>query len=143
MNHELLLNRLGEKLGLPLVFDQSNQCMLLLDEHLMVSMTSDDQDWLLNCMLLKVEPEIEGKTFKRALQLNHALNMLGAGHIFYEESSRALLYQARIHSPQSGDEIFEQLTEVVNQYEQLRNDFHQHDSSNDHVASLGGVCYAD
>ena len=98
MNHELLLNRLGEKLGLPLVFDQSNQCMLLLDEHLMVSMAPNDQDWMLRCMLTTVEPEIEGKTFKRALQLNHALNELGIGHIFYEESTRALLYQVRIHS---------------------------------------------
>ncbi len=143
MNHELLLNRLGEKLGLPLVFDQSNQCMLLLDEHLMVSMAPNDQDWMLRCMLTTVEPEIEGKTFKRALQLNHALNELGIGHIFYEESTRALLYQVRIHSPQNGDEIFEQLTEVVSQYEQLYTDFHQNNLSNEHVTSLGGVHYAD
>ena len=109
----------------------------------MVSMAPNDQDWMLRCMLTTVEPEIEGKTFKRALQLNHALNELGIGHIFYEESTRALLYQVRIHSPQNGDEIFEQLTEVVSQYEQLYTDFHQNNLSNEHVTSLGGVHYAD
>ncbi|NRB66648.1 MAG: chaperone SicP [Vibrio sp.] len=143
MSHELLLARLGEKLGLPLVFDQSNQCLLLWDEQLMVSIAPKNDDWVLRCMLTKVEPENERETFKRALTLNHELNKLDSGYIFFEESSRALLYQVVIQSPQSGDEIFEQLTEVVNQYDQLRSEFHQGYPLNKHVTSLGGVCYAD
>jgi hypothetical protein len=124
MKHELLLNRLGEKLGLPLVFDQSNQCMLLLDDRLMVSISPDDQDWLLNCMLTKVEPESEHRVLKQALRASHTLSLLGSGHIFFEENGRVLLYQVRVEKPQNGDEIFEQLTEVVNQYEQIQSDFY-------------------
>ncbi|WP_268980828.1 hypothetical protein [Vibrio sp. McD22-P3] len=39
------------------MFDQLNQCMLLMDEHLMVSVPQNDQDWKLRCMLTTVEPE--------------------------------------------------------------------------------------
>ncbi|EFP98626.1 chaperone SicP [Vibrio caribbeanicus] len=124
MNHELLLSRLGEKLGLPLVFDQSNQCMLLLDDCLMVSILADEQDWLFNCMLTKVEPESEHRILKEAMRFNHILSHTGSGHIYFEENGRALLYQVRVENPQDGDEIFDQLTEVVNQYEKIHSDFH-------------------
>ncbi|MDN3611193.1 CesT family type III secretion system chaperone [Vibrio ostreicida] len=86
MNHELILKRLGDMLGLPIEFDDCEQCVLMIDEHLVVSLTPQDQDWLLRCMVTEVEPEFEQSTFKTAMQLNSTLSLTNSGHLFLKKT---------------------------------------------------------
>lgn len=138
MNHELALNRLGEKLGLPLEFDQSNQCMLLLDSHLLISLKSKGERWDLTCMLTKVDPEHELQLLKQALLVNHKLNQIEAGHIYFEDNSKALLYVARIEDFENTEEIPLKLTEVINRYEELQSIFQSKELLSKEIVLLRG-----
>lgn len=138
MNHEVALNRLGEQLGLPLEFDQSNQCMLLLDSHLLISIKPQSECWDLTCMLTKVEPEHELTLLKHALLVNHTLNQIEAGYIFYEDNSQALLYMAKIEHVEYTEEIITKLAEVINRYEKLQSIFQLKELSSEDIARLRG-----
>ncbi|MDN3610024.1 CesT family type III secretion system chaperone [Vibrio ostreicida] len=137
MNHELILKRLGDMLGLPIEFDDCEQCVLMIDEHLVVSLTPQDQDWLLRCMVTEVEPEFEQSTFKTAMQLNSTLSLTNSGHLFFEENSRALLYVARI-AAEDGDTLYQGLSDTVTQYENIQNLLVNQPSAPVHFDSIGG-----
>lgn len=138
MNHELALNRIGEQLGLPLEFDQSNQCMLLLDSHLLVSIKPKSDRWDVTCLLTKVEPEHEHILLKQALLVNNKLNQIEAGYIYFEDNSKALLYVTRIKNVENTEEITTKLTEVINRYEELQSIFQSKELSNEDIVLLRG-----
>ncbi|MBU2898908.1 chaperone SicP [Vibrio hepatarius] len=138
MNHQLTLNRVGEQLGLPLEFDQSNQCMLMFDRHLLVSLAPEEEHWKLTCMLARIEPEQEKTTFKKALLINHHLNQVGSGHIYFEDDSHALLYLDRIEDLENTDEVIDRLTELINRYEYLQGIFESNEWSDEDFTLLRG-----
>ncbi|ECW1712836.1 CesT family type III secretion system chaperone, partial [Salmonella enterica] len=50
--HQDIIANIGEKLGLPLTFDDNNQCLLLLDSDIFTSIEAKDDIWLLNGMII-------------------------------------------------------------------------------------------
>ncbi|MCG7490134.1 chaperone SicP [Vibrio sp. Of14-4] len=138
MNHELALNRLGEQLGLPLEFDQSNQCMLLLDSHLLISIRPKSEGWIVTCLLTKIEPEHEDMLLKQALLVNNKLHQINAGYIYFEDHSKVILYVTRLENVENTEEITTKLTEVINRYEELQSLFHLQELTSEDVILLRG-----
>ncbi|VDZ77180.1 virulence associated chaperone [Salmonella bongori] len=52
--HQDIIADIGERLGLPLTFDDNNQCVLLLDTDIFMSIEAKDDIWLLNGMIIPV-----------------------------------------------------------------------------------------
>ncbi len=50
--HQDIIANIGEKLGLPLAFDDNNQYLLLLDGDIFTSIEAKDDIWLLDGMII-------------------------------------------------------------------------------------------
>lgn len=86
-----LLTDLGKALGIDLVFDENNQCFLLLDERLMISIRKMDNRFVLYGMLGEF-PEGKPATFwQKLLVINLVLAETGEGNIALEASADAVM----------------------------------------------------
>ncbi len=54
--HHDIIADIGEELGLPLTFDDNNQCLLLLDTDIFMAIEAKDDIWLLNGMIIPLSP---------------------------------------------------------------------------------------
>ncbi|WP_348253621.1 chaperone SicP, partial [Salmonella enterica] len=54
--HQDTIANIGEKLGLPLTFDDNNHCLLLLDSDIFTSIAAKDDIWSLNGMIIPLSP---------------------------------------------------------------------------------------
>lgn len=87
-----LLKDLGKNLGIDLVFDENDQCFLLLDEQLMVSIKSADDHFILYGMLGEFpEGDISTAFCQKLLAFNFALAETGDGSIAIDESSEVVM----------------------------------------------------
>lgn len=94
-DHEEILSKLGDRLGLDLAFDDNRQCFLILDQKLMVSIRQKPSTWLFYGM---IEDDVEWKEksfWKNLLEINLDLAENGGGSISFEPESGALMY---VHS---------------------------------------------
>lgn len=115
MDHQDLLNHIGTSLDIELAFDKYGQCFLLLDEHLMVSVRSVDQAWILYGMLAKLEEEDHTKDIARSmLAQNVSLAESGSGSIVLESESNVLMLVRRIATTHiDGQRMQELLSDFV------------------------------
>lgn len=117
--HELLLTQVGESLGLPLIFDENEQCTLMLDNKLMFSIHYSDTQWVFYCMLAYV-PNHEATDFWRSCLLcNLRLAEKGMGSICYETDSGALLYVITLSMPATGESVTEFIGLLADSYESV------------------------
>ena len=116
--HDQLLAQLGQALGLPLVFDANGQCLLMLDEKLMISIRYGDVQWTFYCMLAQ-QPLAEKHYWQACLQLNLQLAEQGKGCICYEPQADALLYLTFIPMPASALQLHEFLGDLADTYQAL------------------------
>lgn len=77
--HQVYLGHLRERLWLPLKFDESHQCLLLLDENLQVSLSINGD----SCLLMEVSPDISLAFWQEILVINKELA---------EQAQRTLAY---------------------------------------------------
>lgn len=87
-----ILTQLGRRLGLALSFDENDQCCLILDYTLMLSIKKKATSWLFYGMLQADVSEQEGSFWQYVSSLNLSLAEQEAGAIAYEPTSGALLY---------------------------------------------------
>lgn len=118
--HQEAIGRLGDRLGLPLSFDENEQCMLLLDEDLLVSLYATERGWVLRGMLTKASPDSDTVFWRDLMALNLELVGHFAGSIVFEPESQALLYMDLIAEPDDIDATVEHLERFVNRQEALR-----------------------
>ncbi|MBP7662608.1 MAG: chaperone SicP [Shewanella sp.] len=118
--HDQLLAQLGQALGLPLVFDANGQCLLMLDQKLMISIRYGDAQWTFYCMLAQKPQLTENHYWQTCLQLNLKLAEQGKGCICYEPQSDALLYLTFIPMPASSPLLSEFLGDLVDTYQALQ-----------------------
>lgn len=117
-----LLAQVGRTLGLPLVFDASGQCLIMLDNKLMISIRYGESGWTFYCMLTTVPlttvpPQTAAQFWQACLQLNLTLAERGLGAISYEAKAEALLYLAFLPTPTSSVQVCEFLAELVDRYD--------------------------
>ncbi|WP_199154761.1 chaperone SicP [Chromobacterium sp. ASV23] len=117
--HKEYLARLGERLGLPLSFDDNRQCLLMLDEQLLLALQADDQGWTLRGLLGKVSPDRGAAFWRELLMMNLELHAQRAGALAYEPEAQALLYLERIEEPGDTAAVFERLEIFTNRQEKL------------------------
>ena len=86
-----LLTELGKRLGVELTFDENNQCFLLLDEHLMISIRSLNENFVLYGMLGEFPEEQSARFWQKLLALNLGLAEAGEGSITLEESADVVM----------------------------------------------------
>ena len=117
--HERLLAQVGLSLGLPLTFDASEQCLLMLDDKLIISIHYSDKQWTFYCMLGQVPTHEAAQYWRDCLQLNIKLAELGMGCISYEADSGSLLYLMGLPMPATRDLVTEFMAKLVDNYESL------------------------
>ncbi|MET1116601.1 MAG: chaperone SicP [Comamonas sp.] len=97
MNHQDILNEIGNSLGIELTFDEHQQCFVLLDEHLMMSLRSVDDAWILYGMLGRLGEDGQPKDIASSLlTLNLHLAESGGASIAREASSNVLMLVLRV-----------------------------------------------
>ncbi|WP_299493700.1 chaperone SicP [uncultured Shewanella sp.] len=115
----LLIEKLGDYLGLPLKFEENQPCLLMFDEKLMVAINHKEAQWQFHCMLAELSVDTPVEYYQSYLAMNIALSNEQLGSICYDADSRALVYIASLSMPTSFDSLVTFLEEVVDQYEQL------------------------
>ncbi len=91
----VLLSELGDDLGLQLTFDEHGQCLLVLDENLMISIRQSEDNWILYGMLGEFWPH-DSDVFQYLLSLNQSLAEQGQGVLAFDPKNNAVLYLYRI-----------------------------------------------
>lgn len=125
--HQDFLGRLGDRLGLPLRFDDNRQCLLQLDEQLLVALHAGDHGWTLHGLLMKALPDSDAHFWRELMEMNVELATQRAGTLAYEPASQALLYLDSIDEPGDTAAAFQQLESFINRQEKLRELIrHQH-----------------
>lgn len=117
-SHQNILNAIGNKLGVPLSFDDNKQCMLLLDDDLLVSIRANEHYWLLNGMISKIKQE-NCSLWCELMTLNRILAEKNLGSIGYEPTSEVLLYLDSI-TDLSEDNIIKKLESFVDKLDDLK-----------------------
>ncbi|EUC99180.1 chaperone SicP (plasmid) [Providencia sp. PROV188] len=117
-SHQNILNSIGNKLGIPLSFDDNKQCMLLLDDDLLVSIQANEHYWLLNGLISKIKQE-NCSLWCDLMILNRVLAEKNLGTIGYEPTSEALLYLDSITNL-SEDNILNKIESFVNKLDDFK-----------------------
>ncbi len=87
----VLLSELGDDSGLKLTFDEHGQCLLVLDDNLMISIRQSADSWVLYGMLGEFwQPDSD--FFQYLLSLNQLLAEQGQGALTFEPKNNAVLY---------------------------------------------------
>ncbi|MEN3813661.1 chaperone SicP [Chromobacterium piscinae] len=120
--HQEQLGLLGQRLGLPLQFDDNRQCLLMLDEHLLVSIRANRETWTLRGFLVEVSPNHSGHIWSTWMAMNLELAQQHAGRLAYEPESHALLYLDELPTFSHPNDIFEQLESFITRLEKLQED---------------------
>lgn len=87
----ILLKELGQDLGLPLVFDEYGQCLLILDNKLLISIHTVDDSWVLYGMLGTYNHPDQA-FFQYLFSLNQILAEQGHGALAFDKHNSAILY---------------------------------------------------
>lgn len=92
-----ILNELGSSLDLELTLDEQGQCLIIMDEHLMVSLRAMDDALIMYGMLGKIDQLVQFKNVGQTLlALNLSLAESGAGSVVLEPSSKVIMLVKRI-----------------------------------------------
>lgn len=118
--HQDYLGRVGERLGLPLSFDENSQCLLMLDENLFVSVRVSGDCWVLRGLLREMSPNSHSETWRDLLVMNRELAEQNGGTLGYEPESQALLYLCSLPHPGNVDDVIEGLERFISQQEKLQ-----------------------
>ncbi|EJF5298647.1 chaperone SicP, partial [Salmonella enterica] len=111
----------GEKLGLPLTFDDNNQCLLLLDTDIFMSIEAKDDIWLLNGMIIPLSPVCGDSIWRQIMVINGELAANNEGTLAYIDAAETLLLINTITDLTNAYHIISQLESFVNQQEALKN----------------------
>lgn len=118
--HQEFLSRVGERLGLPLNFDENSQCLLMLDENLLVSVLVSGDCWVLRGFLMEIFSGSGSETWRDLLAMNKVLAEQNGGTLAYEPGSQALLYLDSVPQPGDVDDVLHRLERFITQQEKLQ-----------------------
>ena len=123
--HDQLLAQFGQALGLPLVFDANGQCLLMLDEKLMISIRYGDVQWTFYCMLAQqplaeklmnsVHAQPEGELDELRMELRGVLNRILIDHIKQETHATAMAIASDPHAAQRLRDLYARLQFLENE----------------------------
>ncbi|WP_440030291.1 chaperone SicP [Chromobacterium amazonense] len=118
--HQDFLGRLGDRLGLPLRFDGNRQCLLQLDDQLLVALHANGHGWTLHGLLMKAPRDCDARFWRELMEMNLELATQRAGTLAYDPSSQALIYLDSIDEPGDTAAAFARLESFINRQEKLR-----------------------
>lgn len=124
--HQGIIAEIGEKLGLPLTFDDNNQCLLLLDNDIFMSIEAKDDIWLLNGMIIPLSPVCGDSIWRQIMVINGELAANNEGTLAYIDNAETLLLIDRITDLTNIYRIMLQLESFVNTQEGLKNRLQEH-----------------
>ncbi|HAU3159105.1 TPA: chaperone SicP [Salmonella enterica subsp. houtenae] len=119
--HQNIIADIGEKLGFPLTFDDNNQCLLLLDSDIFMSIEAKDDIWLLNGMIIPLSPVCGDSVWRQIMVINGELATKNKGVLAYIDTAEALLLIDAITDLTNTYHIISQLELFVHQQEELKN----------------------
>ncbi|HCL5250962.1 TPA: chaperone SicP [Salmonella enterica] len=119
--HQDIIADIGEKLGLPLTFDDNNQCLLLLDTDIFMSIEAKDDIWLLNGMIIPLSPICGDSIWRQIMVINGELAAKNEGALAYIDTAETLLLIDVITDLTNIYHIISRLESFVNQQEALKN----------------------
>lgn len=107
-------------MGLPLTFDDNNQCLLLLDSDIFTSIEAKDDIWLLNGMIIPLSPVCGDSIWRQIMVINGELAANNEGTLAYIDAAETLLLIHAITDLTNTYHIISQLESFVNQQEALK-----------------------
>lgn len=121
--HQDFLKRLGERLGLPLTFDEDEQCLLMLDDSLFISIRVSGEFWVLRGMVKEVSPNSngDGDFWRDLMIMNRELAEQHGGTLGYEPESKALMYLCSLPHPEDVEDVVNRLEQFITQQEKMQN----------------------
>lgn len=117
----MLINEIAEKLGLSLSFDDNNQCMLLLDTHLLVSIKANNDGWLLSGMIIELSPVCGDNIWRHIMNINRELAEKNFGSLVYSDMAETLLFMDTITDLNNENNVLLHLERFVNRQEDILN----------------------
>ncbi|EAN5161178.1 chaperone SicP [Salmonella enterica] len=118
--HHDIIADIGEELGLPLTFDDNNQCLLLLDTDIFMAIEAKDDIWLLNGMIIPLSPVCGDSVWRQIMMINGELATKNEGTLAYIDTAETLLFIKEITELANMYHIISQLESFVNQQEALK-----------------------
>ncbi|EAO4573862.1 chaperone SicP [Salmonella enterica] len=118
--HHDIIADIGEELGLPLTFDDNNQCLLLLDTDIFMAIEAKDDIWLLNGMIIPLSPVCGDSVWRQIMMINGELATKNEGTLAYIDTAETLLFIKAITELANMYHIISQLESFVNQQEALK-----------------------
>ncbi|EAR8186796.1 chaperone SicP [Salmonella enterica] len=106
---------------MPLTFDDNNQCLLLLDSDIFMSIEAKDDIWLLNGMIIPLSPVCGDSVWRQIMVINGELATKNKGVLAYIDTAEALLLIDAITDLTNSYHIISQLELFVHQQEELKN----------------------
>ncbi|WP_298773265.1 chaperone SicP [uncultured Shewanella sp.] len=119
MESSKLLANLGQSLGLPLHFDTNKQCLLLMDESLIISIRRKETYWLLYCLLGEINTDISSPLWEWYSATNLFLIENQLGGLCYEKKTNTLFYIHSVDTPNTDEFIFNAFETIVDTYDGL------------------------
>ncbi|EAQ2108136.1 chaperone SicP [Salmonella enterica subsp. arizonae] len=117
--HHDIIADIGEELGLPLTFDDNNQCLLLLDTDIFMAIEAKDDIWLLNGMIIPLSPVCGDSVWRQIMMINGELATKNEGTLAYIDTAETLFFIKAITELANMYHIISQLESFVNQQEAL------------------------
>ncbi|ENY9402016.1 chaperone SicP [Salmonella enterica] len=118
--HHDIIADIGEELGLPLTFDDNNQCLLLLDTDIFMAIEAKDDIWLLNGMIIPLSPVCGDSVWRQIMMINGELATKNEGTLAYIDTAETLFFIKAITELANMYHIISQLESFVNQQEALK-----------------------
>ncbi|EDS6647927.1 chaperone SicP [Salmonella enterica subsp. arizonae] len=118
--HHDIIADIGEELGLPLTFDDNNQCLLLLDTDIFMAIEAKDDIWLLNGMIIPLSPVCGDSVWRQIMMINGELATKNEGTLAYIDTAETLFFIKAITELANMYHIISQLELFVNQQEALK-----------------------
>ena len=99
MEVQSILNEIGRSLDMELTLDEQGQCLIVMDEHLMVSLRSVDDALIFYGMLGSMDQLAKiDDADKKLWAFNLPLTETGIGSIVLEPSSKVLMLVKRVET---------------------------------------------
>ncbi|ELR4954840.1 chaperone SicP [Salmonella enterica] len=118
--HHDIIADIGEELGLPLTFDDNNQCLLLLDTDIFMAIEAKDDIWLLNGMIIPLSPVCGDSVWRQIMMINGELATKNEGTLAYIDTAETLFFIKAITELANMYHIISQLESFVNHQEALK-----------------------
>jgi len=119
-----LIDALGVALNLPLAFDEHDQCLIIIDDRLMIAIRNAQDSLILYGMLGDFYSNIDTDFFEKILLINKNLAEQDQGALIFNKENSSVLYIKHIRSKINTTNIQQDFESFCNILDNLIDEMH-------------------